>query len=101
MYERDLGRNAANYAPLTPLSFLKRSAEVYPNRTAIIRGDRRYSYREFYERCRRLASALVKRGIGVGDTVAVMAANIPELLEAHYGVPMTGGVLNALNTRSD
>ena len=101
MYERDLGRNAANYAPLTPLSFLKRAAAVYPNRTAVSHGNRRYSYREFYGRCRRLASALSKRGVGLGDTVAVMAANTPELLEAHYGVPMTGGVLNALNTRLD
>ena len=99
-YEVDLDRNPANYVPLSPISFLKRSAEVYPDRPAVIH-DRVYSYAEFGERVRRLASALAKRGVGLGDTVSVMAANVPALLEAHYGVPMTGGVLNALNIRSD
>src|SRR3954453_11057083 len=100
-YDTDLDKCQANYAPLSPLSFLARSASVYPERTAIIHGEQRYSYREFYERARRLASALVKAGIGKGDTVSVMLANTPAMLEAHYGVPMTGAVLNTLNTRLD
>ena len=101
IFERDLARNAANEAPLTPLSFLERSAAVYPDKTAVIHGARSFTYREFAERCSRLASALAKRGIGPGDTVAVMAPNVPALLEAHYGVPLLGGVLNALNYRLD
>ena len=94
-------RDAANYVPLTPLSFLARSAAVYPTKTAVIYGDCAFTYSEFSARCRRLASALQRRGIGVGDTVAVMAPNVPAMLEAHYGVPMVGGVLNALNYRLD
>jgi len=101
IYERDLERAPANFAPLTPLGFLDRAAAVYPEKTAVIHGARRYSYREFAERCRRLASALRVRGVGQGDTVAVMAPNVPALLEAHYGVPMAGAVLNALNIRLD
>jgi len=100
-YERDLGRKAANYVALTPLSFLARAAAVYPGRTAWIDGDRRASYAEFHDRCRRLASALAARGIGRGDTVTVLAPNVPEMLEAHYGVPMAGAVLNTVNTRLD
>ena len=100
-YETGLDRNPANYQPLTPLSFLDRSALVYPHKTAVIHGDTSFSYREFYERCCRLASALARRGIGLGDTVAVMAPNVPALLEAHYGVPMVGAVLNAINVRQD
>jgi fatty-acyl-CoA synthase len=100
-YEADLDRNAANHAPLTPIGFLARTAEVYPDHPALVHGTRSYSYAETYARCRRLASALAAHGIGVGDTVAVMAANTPELYEAHFGVPMTGAVLNALNTRLD
>ncbi|HEV8310398.1 MAG TPA: acyl-CoA synthetase [Methylomirabilota bacterium] len=100
-FERDLDRGPANYAPLTPLSFLARAAAVYPDKPAVIHGDRTFTYAEFYARCRRLASALVRRGIGAGDAVAVMAPNVPALLEAHYGVPMAGGVLNALNYRLD
>jgi fatty-acyl-CoA synthase len=96
-----LQRRAANYVPLSPLSFLARAAAIYPDKPAVIHGPRRYSYAEFHERCRRLADALRCRGIGKGDTVAVMAPNVPALLEAHYGVPMTGGVLNALNYRLD
>jgi acyl-CoA synthetase (AMP-forming)/AMP-acid ligase II len=88
IFERDLERNPANYQPLTPLTFLDRSASVYPSKTAVIHGETKFSYREFYDRCRRLASALARRGIGEGDTVAVMAPNVPALLEAHYGVPM-------------
>jgi len=101
IYDRDLDRTAANYAPLTPVSFLRRAAVVHPDRPAVVHGDRTYSYREFHERACRLASALAARGIGPGDTVAVLAANVPALLEAHYGVPMLGAVLNPLNTRLD
>jgi fatty-acyl-CoA synthase len=100
-FDQDLGKRPANYTPLSPLSFLARSAAVYPNKTAVIHGDMRFSYRTFYTRCRRLASALEKRGIGINATVAVMAPNTPPLLEAHYGIPMCGAVLNALNIRLD
>ena len=96
-----LERNAANYAPLTPVSFLRRSADVYPGKIAVIHGDRAFTYREFHERCRRLASVLAARGVGRGDTVAVMAPNVPALLEAHYAVPALGAMLNALNYRLD
>jgi fatty-acyl-CoA synthase len=101
IYEQDLERTSANFQPLTPLSFLEWAEAVYPAKTAVIHGDRHYSYREFGERCRRLASALEKQGVGIGDTVSVMAPNCPALLEAHYGVPMAGAVLNAINTRLD
>ena len=101
IYDQHLDKSAANYAPLTPLTFLERAAAVYPRKTAVIHGERRYSYREFDERCRRLASALAKAGIGPGDTVALLAANIPATLETHYGVPMLGAVLNAMNVRLD
>ncbi|HEX8168813.1 MAG TPA: acyl-CoA synthetase [Beijerinckiaceae bacterium] len=100
-YDRDLDRNPANFQPLTPLTFLERSAAVFPERTAIVHGRLRRSYRDFYARSRRLASALEKRGVGRGDTVAVMLANTPAMLECHYGVPMAGAVLNTLNTRLD
>ena len=100
-YDIDLDRNAANFQPLTPLSFLERAAEVYPDATAIVHGARSWNYRQFYARARQLASALARRGIKRGDTVSVMLANTPALIEAHYGVPMTGAVLNALNTRLD
>jgi fatty-acyl-CoA synthase len=100
-YEVDLDRNPANHAPLTPLTFIEWSATVYPGRPAVIHGARRYTWRETYARCVRLASALAQRGIGVGDTVAVMLANTPEMYECHFGVPMAGAVLNTLNTRLD
>jgi len=100
-YEVDLERNDANFVPLSPLSFLRRTAEVFPDRTAVIHGDDSRTWRETYQRCRRLGSALEKRGIGRGDTVAVMAPNVPALLEAHFGVPASGAVLNALNIRLD
>ncbi len=100
-YESGLDKNAANYTPLTPLDFLARAAAVYPAHPALIHGPLRRSYGELYARCRRLASALAGRGIGAGDTVAVMAPNVPEALEAHFGVPMAGAVLNALNVRLD
>jgi len=98
---RHLARNPANFTALTPLGFLARAAVVYPDKLAVIDGARRFTYREFYERCRRFADALRRRGIGPGDTVAVLAPNVPALLEAHYGVPMAGAVLNALNYRLD
>src|SRR5262249_32530374 len=100
-FETGLEKNAANYVPLSPISFLSRTASVYPNRLAVAYGERRYSWREVLERCRRLAGALTARGVGRGDTVAVMATNIPEAFEAHFGVPMAGAVLNALNIRLD
>jgi fatty-acyl-CoA synthase len=100
-YDADLDRNPANFQPLTPLSFLERAAAVFPDHTAVVHGARKWSYAEFYARARRLASALAKNGVKRGDTVSVMLANTPAMLEAHYGVPMTGAVLNTLNTRLD
>jgi fatty-acyl-CoA synthase len=100
-YDTDLPRNAANFQPLTPLSFLARAAQVYPDQIAIIHGARSWTYREFYARARRLASALVKRGVKRGDTVAAVLPNVPAMLEAHYGVAMAGAVLNTINTRLD
>ena len=97
----ELDRGAANHTPLTPLSFLAWAARVYPDKTAVIHGDRTFTYAEFAARARRLGSALAKRGIGRGDAVAVMAPNVPAMLEAHYGVPLTGAVLNPLNYRLD
>src|SRR6266567_6980380 len=96
-----LARNPANSAALTPLGFLARAAAVYPDKLAVLHGDRRFTYRQFDERCRRFADALRRRGIAPGDTVAVMAPNVPALLEAHYAVPMAGAVLNPLNYRLD
>ncbi len=101
IFEADLGRTAANFVPQTPLAFLAWSAQVYPEKTAVVHGPNRVTYRAFDERCRRLASALRRRGIGVGDTVSVMSPNAPAMLEAHFGVPMAGAVLNALNFRLD
>ena len=101
IFEQDLPRNEANHAPLTPLSFLERAAEVYPRRTAVIHGDLRRTWGEVYTRCRQLASSLARHGVGKGDTVAVMLPNTPPMVEAHFGIPMAGAVLNALNTRLD
>ena len=100
-FEQHLDKTPANFQPLTPLTFLERAAHVFPGHTAIIHGQNRTSYAEFYQRARQLASALARRGIGKGDTVSVMLANTPPMLEAHYGVPMTGAVVNTLNTRLD
>ncbi len=100
-YEQNLAKNPANYQQLTPLTFLSRSAVAAPNHTAIIHGNTRISYAEFYARCRRLGSALAMRGIGPGDTVSVMLANTPPMLDAHYGVAMTGAVVHTINTRLD
>jgi fatty-acyl-CoA synthase len=101
IFETGLDRNPANYVPLTPVSFMRRAARVFPDRVALIHGERRYSYAEFEQRCRRLASALSRRGVGPGDTVAIMAPNIPAIIEAHYAVPGIGAVLNPLNIRLD
>src|SRR3954469_22081879 len=100
-YDTDLDRNPANFQPLTPLTLLERAAAVFPDQLAIVHGPLRRSYREFYARTRRLASALAKRGTGRGDTVAAVLANTPAMLECHYGVPMAGAVLNTMNTRLD
>lgn len=101
IYDMDLPRTVANHMPLTPLQFIERTAQVYPERVSIIHGDKRFTWKETYARCRRLASALVKRGIGKGDTVAIMANNTPEHIEVHFGVPMCGAVITGLNTRLD
>ena len=100
-YELGLDKNDANFVALSPLGFIERSAGIYPDRIATIYGSRRQTWRETYARCRRLAGALVQRGIGAGDTVATMLPNVPAMFEAHFGVPMTGAVLNTLNTRLD
>jgi fatty-acyl-CoA synthase len=100
-YDVGLEKNAANYTPLTPLSLLARTAHVYPARTAVIHGERTLTWAEVYERCRRFASALSRRGIGMGDTVAAMLPNVPAMYDAHFGVAMAGAVLNTLNTRLD
>ncbi|HVF63223.1 MAG TPA: acyl-CoA synthetase [Casimicrobiaceae bacterium] len=100
-FERDLERNAANHAPLTPLSFIDRTAAIWPEQLAVVHGPRSMTWRQTYARSRRLASALSRLGVGIGDTVAAMLANTPEMVEMHFGVPMTGGVLNTLNTRLD
>ncbi|CAI5506891.1 unnamed protein product, partial [Closterium sp. Naga37s-1] len=96
-----LPRNAANYAPLTPLTFIRRAADVHGDRCAVVYGDQSWTWRQTYRRCCKLASALRRRGIGKNDTVSVLAPNVPALYEAHFGVPMAGAVLNAINTRLD
>ena len=98
-YETGLDRNPANVTPLTPISFLERTADVFPERCAWIHGGERASYARFRDRCRRLASALVERGVAPGDTVAAMLPNTPAMLECHFGVPMAGAVLNSINVR--
>jgi fatty-acyl-CoA synthase len=100
-FEQGMQKNDANFVPLTPLSFLDRIKDVYPDYEALIYGSRQYTWKQVYERCTRFASALTKIGVGEGDVVSVMAANTPELFEVHYSVPMTGGVVNTINTRLD
>lgn len=100
-FEQGLERNAANFTPITPLLFIERAAQVYPERIAIVHGNLRQTWKQTYERCCRFADALQKNGIGLSDTVAVMLPNTPPMVEAHFGVPMSGAVLNALNTRLD
>ncbi|HMY06311.1 MAG TPA: acyl-CoA synthetase [Accumulibacter sp.] len=101
IYNQGLDKNTANYTPLTPLTFIARTAYIYPERTAVIHGQRRFTWLQTYTRVRRLASALADHGIGEGDTVAVMLNNTPEMIECHFGVPVLGAVLNTLNTRLD
>ena len=101
IFNANLQQQEANFEPLSPVSFLRRAAQIAPAHTAVIHGDRRYTYAQFYERSCRLASALSRRGVGQGDCVAIMGANTPEMLEAHNGVPMLGAVLNSLNIRLD
>jgi len=100
-YESGLDRNLANYTPLSPLSFLHRAADVYPDQPSVVHGSRRYTWQQTRRRCQQLAAALHQRGVGRGDTVSIIAPNIPEIFEAHYGVPMAGATLNAINTRLD
>ena len=100
-YNKDLEKNNANFVPLTPLSFLERAKDIYPEYEALIYEDRSYTWEQIYNRCIKFASALEKIGIKEGDTVSVMAFNTPEIFEAHYSVPMTGAVLNTINTRLD
>lgn len=100
-FETDLDQNQANYTPLSPLSYIARAAAVYPTKTSVVYGNRRYTWAQTFARCRQLASALSKHGLGVGDTVSIMGFNTPETYEAHFGVPMMGGVLHAINTRLD
>ena len=100
-YEYGMPRDAANFQALSPLGFLERAASVYPQHLALINGELRQTWGQTYARCRRLASALSQRGIGLGDTVALLAPNGPALFEAHFGIPMCGAVINALNTRLD
>jgi fatty-acyl-CoA synthase len=101
MFNQDLGRNQANFASLTPLTFLERAAYVYPDRLSVVHGAQKFTWKQTYARCRRLASALTKLGVGKNDTVSVMLPNTPPMVEAHFGVPMCGAVLNPLNTRLD
>ena len=100
-YDKNLDKNNANFVPLTPLSFLERAKDIYPNYEALVYEDRKYTWSEIYKRCIKFASALEKIGITKGDTVSVMACNTPEIFEAHYSIPMTGGVLNTINIRLD
>ena len=97
----DFEKNSANYAALSPLSFIKRTALMFPDRDAVIYGSRNYSWSQLYKRSIQLASALNKNGVGKGDTVAILAANTPEMIEAHFGIPMSGAILNTINTRLD
>ena len=94
MYNTNLDKNHANFTPLSPLSFLQRSAEVYPNRLSIVHGSKKYTWSDTFKRSKQLASALTKKGVGKGDTVAVLCFNTPEIYEAHYGIPMIGAIIN-------
>ena len=100
-YNKNLDKNSSNYIPLSPLTFLERAKDIYPDYEALIYGDRKYTWKQTYDRCIKFASALEKQGIGLGDTVSVLAANTPELFEAHYFIPMTGAIINTINTRLD
>ena len=101
MYNTNLDKNHANFTPLSPLSFLQRSAEVYPNRLSVVHGSKKYTWSDTFKRSKQLASALTKKGVGKGDTVAVLCFNTPEIYEAHYGIPMIGAIINTINIRLD
>ena len=101
IYQQDLNQVPANFEALSPLTFLERAATVYPNKTAVVHEGVRRDWAETYKRCRKLASALQKQGVGKGDTVSIICPNLPEHFEAHFGVPMIGAVLNSINTRLD
>ena len=101
MYDEDLNKNESNFVPLSPLSFLKRASEVYPNKKSIVHGDRIYNWKQTYERSCQLASALVKQVIKKNDTVSVLSFNTPEIYEAHFAIPMLGAVINTINIRLD
>ena len=100
-FDQDLDKNPSNFIPLSPITFLERAKDVYPDYEALIYGDRKYTWKQVYERSTQFASSLEKQGIGLGDTVSVLAANTPELFEAHYSIPMTGAVINTINIRLD
>ena len=100
-FEKDLDKNFANFVPLSPITFIERAKDVYPEYESVIYGERKYTWKETYDRCVQFASSLEKKGIGLGDTVSILAANTPELFEAHYSIPMTGAVINAINIRLD
>ena len=101
IYDTELDKNMANHVPLSPINFLRRSAAIYPTKTAVVYETLQFNYQEFYDRCCGLACALMGVGVAPGETVAVMAPNVPAMLECHYGVPMAGAVLNSINTRLD
>ena len=100
-YDKNLDKNEANYVPLSPLTFLERTKDIYPNYEAIVYESRSYTWKEVYKRCVKFASSLDKLGVKTGDTVSIMAFNTPEIFEAHYSIPMVGAVINAINTRLD
>ena len=100
-YDINLDKNEANYVPLSPLTFLERTKDIYPNYEALVYESRSYTWKEVYKRCVKFASALDKLGVKTGDTVSIMAFNTPEIFEAHYSIPMVGAVINAINTRLD
>ena len=100
-FDKNLDKNSANFVPLSPLSFISRVKDIYPNYESLVYGNRSYNWLQTYNRCTKFASALTKKGITKGSTVSIIAANTPELFEAHYSIPMTGGVINTINTRLD
>ena len=100
-FDQNLDKNQSNFIPLSPITFLERAKDVYPDYEALVYRNKKYSWKQVYERSTQFASALEKHGIGLGDTVSILAANTPELFEAHYSIPMTGGVINTINTRLD
>ena len=100
-FDTNLNKNGANFVPLSPLSFISRAKDIYPNYESLVYGNRSYTWKETYNRCTKFASALQKQGISKGDTVSIIAANTPEIFEAHYSIPMIGAVINTINTRLD